>query len=182
MSFDATAAKIAEENAKLKERLAATHGRDVKTLSKETLKTRKEISQAHTRGRELDEEEAPSAVHAHALLRDSRPRILRAGLEPLASKCANSGTCLQVIKLENAALKDNLLHVTGRDEKWLSDDIQDARLQGALPHPSRSTPCMLYAAAREAHVTIRCVRQSRCDVQRRRIGCERSRWRRRSCG
>ena len=74
LSCDATAAKIAEENAKLKERLkvAATHGRDVKTLSKETLKTRKEISQAHTREREMDEEEAPSAVHAHTLLRGTR--------------------------------------------------------------------------------------------------------------
>ena len=84
LSCDATAAKIAEENAKLKERLkvAATHGRDVKTLSKETLKTRKEISQAHTREREMDEEESPSAVHAHTLLRGTRfphlPRRVRA--------------------------------------------------------------------------------------------------------
>jgi hypothetical protein len=118
----------------------------------------------------------PPALSTHTPCSEALvSRIFRAGIEPLASKRANSGTCLQVLKLENAALKDNLLHVTGRDEKWLSDDIQDARLQGALPQPGRSTPCMLHAAAREAHVTSRCVRRFRCDVQRRRIGARSAR-------
>ncbi len=58
-------------------KVAATHGRDVKTLSKETLRTRKEMSHAHMREREIDEE---------------------------------------LIKLENAALKENLQHVIGKEE------------------------------------------------------------------
>ena len=91
----------------------------------------------------------PPALSTHTPCSEALvSRIFCAGIEPLASKCANSGTCLQVLKLENAALKDNLLHVTGRDEKWLSDVIQDARLQGALPQPGPFHP--VYAACRRA--------------------------------